>query len=220
MKRKVGLIFLIAVLGVLLVWGFGEVKHCFVIWLNPFLGSIVVLVILLVLVVLVFGMVRRMRRREGFGPGDWFWVVSLGWLLVGLFRWREKDYIDIQLNDTYFVFASFPLFAGLAAVFGLLAVIYTVYPRVVGRPLQYTLGMIHFWICFLGVIFFPFFAAMFWSGMSRRYLGFERWSTFRSSYAMYVDTSAGKMLLLVLFVQVLFLVNLVYSALARPKSGD
>jgi len=219
MLRKIGLIFLIAVLGVLLVLGLRAFEYWFLDGLNPFLGSIFVLVMLPVLIVLTVFIFRRMRMREGFGPGDWFWVVSLGWLLEGIWRWSQKETFDIQLHDTYFVIANLQLFTGMAVLFGLLAVIYTVYPLIVGKPLRYILGMIHFWICFFGAIFFIFYGAIYWSGMPRRYLDIEPGGDFRNSY-MFVDGTVGVVLLIVLFAQVLFLVNLVYSAFAHRKSAD
>ena len=60
--------------------------------------------------------------------------------------------IDIALHDTYYVVAHFHYVLSMGAVFALFAAYYFWIGKITGLQYPETLGQIHFWIFFLGVI--------------------------------------------------------------------
>jgi len=116
--------------------------------------------------------------------------------------------IDIQVHDTYFVFAGGHVEKGGAFVSGVLAVVYYSFPRVLHRPLHRGLGYWHFWLSVIGIFLFFNAAVIFmdtfvWEYFSRPTLSHSVWIEW--------DKVANLALLLLLPGQVVFLVNLVYS---------
>src|SRR5690606_5201763 len=101
------------------------------------------------------------------GMGSFF--ISGG--LTGIFLGNSA--IDIQLHDTYFIVAPFPLVMGSASFFGMLAGIYHWFPKMFGRMMDKRLGYVHFWISFIGVylVFFPMHYIGI-AGFPRRYYSF------------------------------------------------
>ena len=71
---------------------------------------------------------------------------------------------DLQQTDTYFIVAHFHyvLFGG--AIFGLMGGLYFWFPKITGRMLSEGLGLVHFWLMFIGfnLTFFP----MHWVGLN------------------------------------------------------
>jgi cytochrome c oxidase subunit 1 len=125
---------------------------------------------------------------------------------------------DVPLHDTYFVVAHFHLVMGVAAIMGIFAGIYHWYPKVTGRMMNELLGKIHFFVTFVGayLVFFPMFLAGL-QGMPRRYYSFEGITNIAASTAglnRFITIAA----LTVGAAQVLFLVNLIVSALAGAKA--
>ena len=164
-----------------LVWA----HHMFVTGMNPFLGSVFVLLTLLIAVpsaIKVFNWLTTIWRGNiRFTPGMLFAIgfvsVFISGGLTGIFLGNST--IDIHLHDTKFVVAHFHLVMGVASMFGMFAGIYHWFPKMFGRYMNNTLGYFHFWITIIGayLIFWP----MHYEGLAgvpRRYLDVSGWSSF------------------------------------------
>jgi cytochrome c oxidase subunit 1 len=207
----IGSLFAIAVLA-FLVWA----HHMFVTGLNPFLGSIFVLLTLLIAVpsaIKVFNWLTTLWRGNiRFTPGMLFAIgfvslfISGG--LTGIFLGNSA--LDIHLHDTYFVIAHFHIVMGVASMFGMFAGIYHWYPKMYGRYLNNTLGYIHFWLTIIGayLIFWPMHYEGL-AGMPRRYYDYSIWESFKQFVELnrFISTVA----MIVFAVQILFLINFFYS---------
>jgi cytochrome c oxidase subunit 1 len=207
----VGSLFAIMILS-LMVWA----HHMFVTGMNPFLGSVFVLLTLLIAVpsaIKVFNWLTTLWRGNlRFTPGMlWcigFVSVFISGGLTGIFVGNSS--IDIQVHDTYFIIAHFHLVMGVAAMMGMFAGIYHWYPKMYGRYLNPTLGYIHFWVTLVGayLIFWPM-HYMGLAGVPRRYFDFSGWISFSQFGGLnrFISTVA----IVVYAVQLLFLFNFFYS---------
>src|ERR1700754_4882575 len=207
----IGSLFAITVLA-FLVWA----HHMFVSGLNPFLGSVFVLLTLLIAVpsaIKVFNWLTTLWRGNiRFTPGMLFAIgfvsIFISGGLTGIFLGNST--LDIQLHDTYFVIAHFHLVMGVAGMFGMFCGIYHWFPKMYGRFLNSTLGHIHFWITFAGayLIFWP----MYYEGLAgvpRRYMDYSSWITFSQFGGL--NRMMSMVALIVFAVQLLFIFNFFYS---------
>jgi cytochrome c oxidase subunit 1 len=206
-----GSLFAIAILA-FLVWA----HHMFVTGLNPFLGSVFVLLTLLIAVpsaIKVFNWLTTLWRGNiRFTPGALF---SIGFVslfisggLTGIFLGNST--IDIHLHDTMFVVAHFHIVMGVASMFGMLAGIYHWFPKMFGRYLNNTLAYIHFWVTLIGayLIFWP----MHYQGLAgipRRYLDKSTWLSFNQFQDL--DKMITVVSIIVFAVQLMFVFNFFYS---------
>jgi cytochrome c oxidase subunit I len=207
----VGSMFAITVLA-FLVWA----HHMFVTGLNPFLGSIFVLLTLLIAVpsaIKVFNWLTTIWRGNiRFTPAMMFAIgfvslfISGG--LTGIFLGNSA--LDIHLHDTYFVIAHFHIVMGVASFFGMFAGVYHWYPKMFGRYLNNTLGYIHFWITIIGayLIFWPMHYEGL-AGMPRRYYDFQNWESFKMFGGL--NEFISFVSILVFAAQLLFVINFFYS---------
>src|SRR6476659_8363070 len=176
----VGSLFAIAILS-FLVWA----HHMFVTGLNPFLGSIFVLLTLLIAVpsaIKVFNWLTTLWRVNiRFTPGMLFAIGFVSLFISGGLTgiWLGNSALDIHLHDTMFVVAHFHIVMGVASMFGMFAGIYHWFPKMFGRYLNTTLGYIHFWVTMVGayLIFWPMHYEGL-AGMPRRYLDKSAWKSF------------------------------------------
>jgi cytochrome c oxidase subunit 1 len=78
--------------------------------------------------------------------------------------------VDAYLHATYFVVGHLHMVMGVSAIFAIFAATYYWFPKMFGRMLSERLGMIHFWLTFVGVycIFMPMHVLGI-SGNPRRY---------------------------------------------------
>src|ERR1700759_2074718 len=167
----IGSLFAITILA-FLVWA----HHMFVTGLNPFLGSVFVLLTLLIAVpsaIKAFNWLTTLWRGNiRFTPAMLFAIgfvstfISGG--LTGIFLGNST--LDIQLHDTYFVIAHFHIVMGVSGILGMFAGIYHWFPKMYGRYMNNTLGYIHFWVTLIGayLIFWPMHYEGL-AGMLRRY---------------------------------------------------
>ncbi|HEX6427730.1 MAG TPA: cbb3-type cytochrome c oxidase subunit I [Niastella sp.] len=207
----VGSLFAITILA-FLVWA----HHMFVTGLNPFLGSVFVLLTLLIAVpsaIKVFNWLTTLWKANiKFTPGMLF---ALGFVslfisggLTGIFLGNST--LDIHLHDTYFVIAHFHIVMGVSAFFGMFAGIYHWFPKMYGRYMNNTLAYIHFWVTLIGayLIFWPMHYEGL-AGMPRRYLDYSNWSSFNQfgDLNKFISTVA----MIVFAIQLLFVFNFFYS---------
>ena len=212
-----GSLFAIAILA-FLVWA----HHMFVTGLNPFLGSVFVLLTLLIAVpsaIKVFNWLTTLWRGNiRFTPGALF---SIGFVslfisggLTGIFLGNST--IDIHLHDTIFVVAHFHIVMGVASMFGMFAGIYHWFPKMYGRYLNSTLAYIHFWVTITGayLIFWP----MHYQGLAgipRRYLEKSMWLSFNQFADL--DKMITIVSIIVFAVQLMFVFNFFYSIFKGRK---
>ena len=212
-----GSLFAIAILA-FLVWA----HHMFVTGLNPFLGSVFVLLTLLIAVpsaIKVFNWLTTLWRGNiRFTPGMLFAIgfvslfISGG--LTGIFLGNST--IDIHLHDTMFVVAHFHIVMGVASMFGMFAGIYHWFPKMFGRYLNSTLGYLHFWITIIGayLIFWPMHYQGL-AGMPRRYLDKSPWVSFNQFGDL--DKMITVVSVIVFAVQLMFVFNFFYSIFKGRK---
>jgi len=216
----VGSVFAIAILA-FLVWA----HHMFVTGLNPFLGSVFVLLTLLIAVpsaIKVFNWLTTLWRANiRFTPGMLFAIgfvslfISGG--LTGIFLGNSA--LDLHLHDTYFVVAHFHIVMGVASMFGMFAGVYHWFPKMFGRYLNNTMAYIHFWVTIVGayLIFWPMHYQGL-AGMPRRYYDFSGWSSFNMFSGL--NEFISFIALVVFAVQLLFVFNFFYSIFKGRKVTD
>ena len=212
-----GSLFAICILA-FLVWA----HHMFVTGLNPFLGSIFVLLTLLIAVpsaIKVFNWLTTLWRGNiRFTPATLFAIgfvslfISGG--LTGIFLGNST--IDIHLHDTMFVVAHFHIVMGVASMFGMFAGIYHWFPKMFGRYLNTTLGYVHFWVTLIGayLIFWPMHYQGL-AGMPRRYLDKSSWVSFTQFADL--DKMITVVSIIVFAVQLMFVFNFFYSIFKGRK---
>ena len=156
-KAMIGSMLFIAILS-FIVWA----HHMFVTGMNPFLGSIFMLLTLIIAVpsaVKIFNCVTTLWKGNiRFTPGMLFSIGLVSFFLTGGITgiFLGNSAIDIQLHDTYFVVAHFHLVMGSASFFGMLAGVYHWFPKMFGRMMNEKLGihslLVHIRGCLPGVL--------------------------------------------------------------------
>ncbi len=207
----VGSLFAIAILA-FLVWA----HHMFVTGLNPFLGSIFVLLTLLIAVpsaIKVFNWITTLWRGNiRFTPAMLFAIGFVSTFISGGLTgiYLGNSALDIQLHDTYFVIAHFHIVMWVSGILGMFAGIYHWFPKMYGRYMNNTLAYIHFWVTLIGayLIFWPMHYEGF-AGMPRRYFDYSQWLSFNQFGGLnrFISTVA----MITFGVQLLFVFNFFYS---------
>ncbi|MDQ2656423.1 MAG: cbb3-type cytochrome c oxidase subunit I [Bacteroidota bacterium] len=217
-KAMIGSLLFIAVLS-FVVWA----HHMFVTGMNPFLGSIFMLLTLIIAIpsaVKIFNYVTTLWQGNiRFTPGMLFSIGMVSYFLTGGITgiFLGNAAIDIQLHDTYFVVAHFHLVMGSAAFFGMLAGIYHWFPKMFGRMMNAKLGYIHFWISFVGVylVFFPMHYIGI-AGFPRRYYTWTNFDTFSGWFDLNMLVSIAA--ICTFAAQFIFLFNFFYSMFRGQKA--
>ena len=213
-----GSLFAIAILA-FLVWA----HHMFVTGLNPFLGSVFVLLTLLIAIpsgIKVFNWLTTLWRGNiRFTPGMLFAIGFVSLFISGGLTgiWLGNAALDIYLHDSYFVVAHFHIVMGLSAVLAMFAGVYHWYPKMFGRLLNKKLGYLHFWLTFVSAygVFFPqHFQGL--AGVPRRYYSWTEYPLF----ADFADLSILITIAAILggLAQFIFLYNFIYSMYRGQKS--
>lgn len=213
----VGSLFAITILA-FLVWA----HHMFVTGMNPFLGSVFVLLTLLIAIpsaIKVFNWITTIWRGNiRFTPAMLFAIGFVSLFISGGLTgiWLGNSTIDLHVHDTYFIIAHFHLVMGVSAFFGMFAGVYHWYPKMFGRYLNHTLGYIHFWVTFAGayLIFWPM-HYMGLAGVPRRYLDFSLWTTFNKFGDL--NRMISIVTIIVFAVNLMFVFNFFYSIFKGRK---
>jgi cytochrome c oxidase subunit 1 len=198
--------------------------HMFVSGMNPFsslvfsfptlLITIPSTVVVLIWIGSLYGSKLRINAASLFALGFISMFVSGG--VSGFFLAQPS--IDIMLHATYFVVGHFHMVMGVAALFGIFSGTYFWFPKMTGHMMNETWGKVHFWLTFIGTyaIFMPF-----------HYLGMagnvRRYSAFTDDYLVPLIPVHKFITIAALFtgaVQLIFLVNLIYSRFKGPKAPD
>lgn len=202
-----------------IVWA----HHMFMSGMNPFLGSVFMLLTLIIAVpsaVKGFNYITTMWRGNiVFTPAMMFAIGLVSFFVSGGVTGiiLGNSALDIQLHDTYFVVAHFHLVMGSAAFFGMVAGVYHWFPKMFGRMMNSTLGYIHFWITFAGVyvVFFPqHYLGI--AGFPRRYYSYTGFD-FTNKYQDLAELSTVAAIV-VFAANLIFLYNFFYSIFWGKKA--
>ncbi|MGZ3937858.1 MAG: cytochrome c oxidase subunit I, partial [Flavisolibacter sp.] len=213
----VGSLFAICILA-FLVWA----HHMFVTGMNPFLGSVFVLLTLLIAIpsaIKVFNWLTTIWRGNiRFTPAMLFAIGFVSLFISGGLTgiWLGNSTIDIHVHDTYFVIAHFHIVMGVSAFFGMFGGVYHWFPKMFGRYLNNTLGYIHFWVTMAGayLIFWPM-HYMGLAGVPRRYLDFSPWTSFNKFGDL--NRMISIVTIVVFAVNLMFVFNFFYSIFKGRK---
>ena len=203
-----------------IVWA----HHMFVTGMNPFLGSIFMLLTLIIAIpsaIKVFNYITTLWQGNiVFTPAMLFSIGLVSFFisggLTGLFMGNSA--LDIQLHDTYFITAHFHLVMGSAAFFGMVAGVYHWFPKMFGRMMDAKLGYIHFWLSFIGIylIFFPMHYIGI-AGFPRRYYSFTNFDAFSTFTDLNAFISVAA--IATFTAQFIFLFNFFYSMFRGKKAS-
>lgn len=189
--------------------------HLFVTGLNPFLGTVFLILALLSAIPLIIwatGRKFRMLTWELFAAGTVCWIcfaVARGSLL-------KRSTLDLHFHDTVFIIARLPLAEFLLLI--LLVFTWTYYLLERYGYVNKLLGRLHFWVTLpgFGYIVWPYqYEGL--AGMPRRYIDYSSWMSFDEFGTMNRTVSA--ILLAIIIMQVVFVGMVVYG-LVRGKKAD
>jgi cytochrome c oxidase subunit I len=126
---------------------------------------------------------------------------------------------DIYFHDTYFVVAHFHYTFVPIAVIGFFSGFTYWFPKMFGKMLDETLGKIHFWLTIIGfnTIFIPLFFSGAW-GDHRRIYNYNHFLEQARPEIALMREIATYGLLIMIFAQVFFLINLAKTFLMGKKA--
>jgi cytochrome c oxidase subunit I len=199
--------------------------HMFVSGMNPFAGSIFMLLTLIIAVpsaIKAFNYITTLWKGNIiFTPAMMFSIGLVSFFIsggvTGIFLGNAA--LDIQLHDTYFVTAHFHLVMGSAAFFGMVAGVYHWFPKMFGRMMDRKLGYIHFWTTFIGIylIFFPMHYIGI-AGFPRRYYSFTNFDAFSTFTDLNAFISIAAIATFI--AQLIFVFNFFYSIFKGRKATE
>ena len=225
MLKKIAVLLIVATLLNVLLLVFVWIHRMFATGLNPFVASLGLLLPLLIAIPLAVLAIKRLARyykgKPRFDPAILF--------LLGFFIFLTGDFIsetfigqstlDFQLHDTYIVIAHAHVMIFFALIFLAFYAVYSVFPDITRRAMNAPMSYMHFGITLVGayMLCWPVeYAGL--AGMPRRYLDYSSWV----NMAQFEAENIFKMyaMILLICVQLLFIVNLIYSAVRGKKPGS
>ena len=211
----------IGLLGIM-VWG----HHMFVAGLNPFAGtafSVSTIAIAIPASAKVLSWLATVwRSRPRYTTAMLFALGFVSLFITGGLTGPilAQPILDEYLHNTFFVVAHFHLIMAMAGMFSLFAAVYYWFPVMTGRLMNERLGKWHFWLSLIGAYatFFPMhFAGL--AGQPRHYAQLTG-STSTLSSLLPLQTAITHSALFLATAQLLFLVNLVWSARRGRVAGN
>lgn len=202
-----------------IVWG----HHMFVTGMNPFLGSVFMIVTLIIAVpsaIKTFNYLATLWKGNiKFTNGMMFAIGLVSLFISGGLTgiWLGNAALDIPLHNTYFVVAHFHIVMGASAIFGMFAGVYHWFPKMFGRMMDKKLGYLHFWLTFASVylVFFPMhFQGL--AGVPRRYYAFTQFNFTDDFVDLNIFISIAA--IIGFLAQFIFLWNFIKSAIAGKKA--
>jgi cytochrome c oxidase subunit I len=197
--------------------------------LNPFISLVGLFFFLLISIPLtiisVKWLVKQYNVRHLFSPAAVFLTGSFIFLTGDIINKCifSPSTLDIIVHDTYFVIANTQLMIFFALIFLAFSYVYFMYPRKIGRMMNAPLTYTHFVITLVAayILCLPMHYAGL-AGMPRRYVDYNSWMNNYNSWINFYQSGYinGKILisiLLLLFAQLLFLFNAIYSAFRGAK---
>ena len=224
MIKKTAILFVLAIVLNALVLIFVWAQHKFIIGLNPFIALIALLVSLLIAIPLAVLAVRKLARyckgKLEFNPATLFALGFFIFIIRGFIDglgFGSFSTLDYQFSDTYIVIAHTHVMSFFALILLAFSAVYSYYPRLTGKAMNITMGYIHFGITLIGALLYlpAHYASM--AAMPRRYFSYSDWK----SIDHFADTNVFEMNITILLIiaQVLFIVNLIYSAVKGKNAG-
>ncbi|HVX57136.1 MAG TPA: cbb3-type cytochrome c oxidase subunit I, partial [Candidatus Saccharimonadales bacterium] len=210
----------------LLVWG----HHMFVSGMNPYAGTAFAITTMAIAVpstakVLNWLAMLLRGRASRVHPLPTPMLFTLGFLsffIAGGLTGPSlaEPVLDAYLHNTYFVVAHFHLIMAMAGMFSLFAAVYYWFPLITGRLMNETLGKWHFWLSLIGAYgtFLPMHLAGL-AGQPRHYAQLTG-STSTLTSLLPLQTGVTHSASLLACVQLLFLINLVWSARRGQAAGE
>ncbi|WP_334063937.1 cbb3-type cytochrome c oxidase subunit I [Limimaricola cinnabarinus] len=216
------MVWAIVIIGALsfIVWA----HHMYVSGMHPYFGfffATTTLIIAVPTAIKVYNWVLTLHRGDIhltlpmlFSLG--FIVTFLNGGLTGLFLGNVV--VDVPLSDTMFVVAHFHMVMGVAPIMVIYGAIYHWFPLITGRMLSHGMGLIHFWVTFIGAyaIFFPMHYVGL-VGVPRRYPEIE--AAFVPDSVATLNAFITVAALIVGAAQLLFLFNIAWSLRFGRRSG-
>ena len=174
---------------------------------------------LLAMVVFLYRfLINPLKRYINFTPDILFAIGLISYLILSgtVQLYYGNTSLDILLHDTYLVVPHyFPFYFALTS-FAIFALIYHWFPTLSKHQMNHTLGCMHFWITFLGIsiLLLPMRYSQL-VGVPRRYYDYADSATGDAFHGH--NTFASMTIFLLLFAQLLFVVNIFYSSLLRNR---
>jgi heme/copper-type cytochrome/quinol oxidase subunit 1 len=170
--------------------------------------------------VVVVVLVRRWFRGARLDPGGWFVAGAVSWVIQGVYMWRMEPgrTLDLVVHDTFFIIFYLHAAVGVAAVFGLIGVVYLTYPLVTGRALNRVIGYLHFWVS-IGALYVVLWMESYkYVSVTEGSWGFEMWGVRNWQTPRVAWWAYTGMAIMLVAVQMVFVGNLVASLFWRRRS--
>jgi len=182
-----------------------SLHHLFVTGLNPFLGTVFLILALLLAIPLIIWAMKKLRMStwELFAAGTMCWLYfTIAWGSI-----LNRSTLDLHLHDTFFVIARLPLTEFLLGI--MVVFTWTYYLLEKFGYVNWWLGRLHFWVTFLGLVYFV------WpdhheglAGMPRRYIDYSGWMDL--DHFGRINETNTIVLLATLIMQIVFVGMVVY----------